>query len=147
MGSAGSVWTTLGLPQLTACVLSQFTLLRLQVALQGKFPKQALGFVHFPDLSCSGSDSLVLHKSTDSFGPAFCALPRSEELRQPGAWPAHCPRWFVSLNHLPSPSHSDSWVRHKSAISDVPCVSSGELISGCDPPGRCQLSRIPGRLG
>ena len=147
MGNARSLWTTLGLPQLTACVLSQFTLLRLQVALQGKFPKQALGFMHFPDLSCSGSDSLVLHKSTDSVGPAFCALPRSEELRQPGAWPVHGPRWFVRLNQLPSPSRSDSWVRHKSAISDVPYVSSGELISGCDPPGRCQLSRIPGRLG
>ena len=35
----------------------------------------------------------------------------------------------------------------RSAISGVPCVSSGELISSCDPPGRCQLSRIPGRLG
>ena len=29
----------------------------------------------------------------------------------------------------------------------APRVSSGELISGCDPPGRCQLSRIPGRRG
>ena len=27
------------------------------------------------------------------------------------------------------------------------CVSSGGLISGCDPPGRCQPSRIPGRHG
>ena len=32
-------------------------------------------------------------------------------------------------------------------ISGVPCVSSGELISDCDPPGGCQLSRIPGRRG
>ena len=31
-------------------------------------------------------------------------------------------------------------------ISSVLCVSSGELISGCDPPGRCQPSRIPGIL-
>ena len=30
----------------------------------------------------------------------------------------------------------------RSAISGVPCVSSGELISGCDPPGRCQPSRL-----
>ena len=29
----------------------------------------------------------------------------------------------------------------------VPCVSSGELISGCDPPGQPQPSRIPGRRG
>ena len=34
-----------------------------------------------------------------------------------------------------------------SAFSGVSCVSSVELISGCDPPGRCQPSRIPGRLG
>ena len=33
------------------------------------------------------------------------------------------------------------------AISDVLCVSSQELISGCNPPGRCHPSRIPGRLG
>ena len=147
VGSARSVWTTLGLPHLTVCVLSQSTLLRLQVALQGNFPKQALGFMHFPNLSCSGSGSWVLHKGTDLVGPAFCALPRSEQLRQPGAWQAHCTRWFVHLKHLSSPSCSDSWVLRKSAVSDVPCVSSRELISGCDPTGRCQLSRIPGRLG
>ena len=32
--------------------------------------------------------------------------------------------------HLPGPSHSVSRVRSGSAISGVPCVSSGELISG-----------------
>ena len=31
--------------------------------------------------------------------------------------------------HLPSPSRLVSWVHHKSVISGVPCVSSGELIS------------------
>ena len=34
-----------------------------------------------------------------------CALPRSEQLRQLGAWRAHCPRWAVHLNHLPGPTH------------------------------------------
>ena len=48
---------------------------------------------------------------------------------------------------LPRPSRSVSWVHSKSAVSAVLCVSSGELISGCDPPGGCQPSRIPGRLG
>ena len=84
--SARSVWVTLGLPQLMACVPSQSTLLRLPVVLQGNCPKRALGFVHFPGLNCSGSGSWVLHKGTDSVGHAFCALPRSEELRRPGAW-------------------------------------------------------------
>ena len=38
VGSARSVSATLGLPPLTACVLSQPTLLRLQVVLQGAGP-------------------------------------------------------------------------------------------------------------
>ena len=58
VGSAHSVWTTLGLPPLTACVLSRSTLLRLQVALQGNSPKQALGFAHFPGPSISGDQVL-----------------------------------------------------------------------------------------
>ena len=86
MGSARSVWATLGLPPLTACVLFWFTLLRLQVALQGNVLKWALGCVHFPGLSRSGSGSHVLHKGTDSIGSAFFALPRSEQLRRSGAW-------------------------------------------------------------
>ena len=40
-------------------------------------------------LSLSGSGSRVLHKGTDLVGPAFCALPRSEQLRRPGAWRVH----------------------------------------------------------
>ena len=75
VGCAYSVWTTLGLPPLTVRVLSQSTLLRLQVALQGNSPKQALGFVHFPGLSCSGSGSWILHKSIDLVGCAFRPFP------------------------------------------------------------------------
>ena len=85
-GSARSLWTTLGLPQLTVHVLSCSTLLRLQVALQGNCPKLVLGFVHLPGLSWSGSGSRVLHKGTDLFAHVFCAPPRSENLRRPGAW-------------------------------------------------------------
>ena len=43
--------------------------------------KAALGCVHFPDLSRSGSRSRVLPKGADSVGPVFFALPRSEQLR------------------------------------------------------------------
>ena len=128
-------------------VLSGSTLLRLQVALQEYCPKLALRFIHFPGLSCSGSGSRICHKGTDSLGHAFCALPRSQQLRRPGAWWAHSPRWTVHLNHLPGPHHSVSWVRREKTVSGVLCVSSGELISGCDPPGRCQPSRILGRHG
>ena len=85
VGSAHSVWTTLGLPQFMACVLSWSTPLRLQVALQVNCPKRALGFMHFPDLSCSGSGSQVLHKDIASVEHVFSVLSRSEQLRQPGA--------------------------------------------------------------
>ena len=50
-----------------------------------------LGCTHFPGLSCSGSVSRVLYKGADSVWPAFCALPRSEQLRRRGAWQAHSP--------------------------------------------------------
>ena len=53
VGSARSVWATLGLPPLTACVLSQSTLLRLWVALHRNCLKWALGCMHFPGLNCS----------------------------------------------------------------------------------------------
>ena len=34
----------------------------------------------------SHSGSRVLRKGTDLVGHVFCALPRSEQFRQPGAW-------------------------------------------------------------
>ena len=107
-------------------------------------------------------------------GPGLHALPRSKPLRFRflGTPQSHRLGWVCILSpsqvraaqatrclastvfqlggtsyHLPSPGPSVSWVRCKSAVSGVLCVSSGELISDCDPPGRCQPSRIPGRLG
>ena len=132
-------------PTLSVCVLSQSTLPRLQTVLQQNCLKWALGWVHFPVLSHSGSGSQVPHKGTDSVGPAFCALPRSKQLRRPGAWRAHSQFGGASY-HLPSPRHLVSWVHHKSTVSGMPCVSFGGLISDCHHPGGCQLSRIPGRL-
>ena len=145
VGSDCSFWAKLGLPQLTARGLSWSMRLRLQGALQGNCPKRT--WVALPGLSCSGSGSLVLHKGTDTIRHTFCAFPRSQQLRWPGAWWAHCPRWAVCSNHLPGPRHLVSWVHGKSTVSGVLCVSSGELISDCDPPGRYQLSRFPGRIG
>ena len=133
VGSTGSVSATLGLPLLKTCVLSRSTLLKLQVVLQGYCLKLALGCVHFPGLSHSSSGT---HKGTDSVGPAFCALPRSEQLRQPGAWRTHSAQMGAVFYRFSHPS-----------LSGVPCVSSGELISGCDPPCGCQPSRIPVSLG
>ena len=148
MGRARSVWATLGLSPLTACMLSQSTLLRLQVALQGDCLKRALGCMHFPGLSRSGSGSPVFHKGADSVGPAFCAFPRSEQLRRPGAWRAHSPQvgWGILSPPLSQPlGFLDAQREHR--LTSAVCVSSGELISGCNLPGGCQSSRIPGRLG
>ena len=72
VGSARSAWATLGLPLLTACVLSQSTLLRLQVALQGKCLTLALCCMHVPGLSRSGLGSWVLHKGTDRWACVLC---------------------------------------------------------------------------
>ena len=122
VGSARIVWATLGLPLLMVCVLSRSTLLRPQVALHGNCLMQALGCVHFPGLSCSGSCSWVLHKGTDSVGSAFCALPRSKQLRWPGAWWAHFPRCALCLitSLVPAASFPGCAVR---APSQVYCVS------------------------
>ena len=141
VGSARSVSATLGLPPLMACVLPPSTLLRLQVALQGNCLKWSLRSKPLR-FRFSG-----IHKGADSVGPAFCVLPRSKQLRQPGAWRAHSPHVGGASYRLLCPSHSVSWVAASVPVSAVPCVSSGELISGCDPPGRCQPSRIPRSLG
>ena len=134
VGSAHSVWATQGLPPLTACVLSQPTLLSLQVALQGNCLKWALSCVHVPGLSHSGLGSWVFHK--DSVGTVFCALPRSEQLRRPRAWRAHSSQvgWDILSPPLSQPL---SFLGAQWEHCLMPCVSPGELISGCDPPGRC----------
>ena len=44
-------------------------------------PRLALGYMHLPGLSRSGSGTRVVLRGADSTGPAFCALPRSEQLR------------------------------------------------------------------
>ena len=100
---------------------SQVSAAQVQVLRYSTKAQTQLGlhFVPFPGLSSSGDQVLGEH-----------TLPRC------GA-----------SNHLLCPSHLVSSMCSGSAISDVPCVSSGELISGCDPPGGCQPSRIPGRLG
>ena len=44
-------------------------------------PYVALGCMHFSGLSRSCSGAWVVLKGTDSIGHAFCALPRSKQLR------------------------------------------------------------------
>ena len=113
----------------------------------GNCLRWALGCMHFPCLSCSGSGSQVLHTGADSVGPAFCALPRSKQLRWPGALWAQSPPGGGCILSPPPSQPFLFWVFNGHTFSGVPCVSSGGLISGCDPPGGCQPSRIPRSLG
>ena len=46
----------------------------------GNHPWPALGCLHLPGPSRSGSGTQVVLRGADSVGPAFCALPRSEQL-------------------------------------------------------------------
>ena len=65
--------------------------------------RRDLGCMHFWGLSHSGSGSWVFHKGADLVGPAFCALPRSKQLRCPGAWRVQSPP-FGSCGLLFPPS-------------------------------------------
>ena len=47
----------------------------------GNHLRPALGCVCLPGLSHSGSGTQVVLRGTDSFGPPFRALPKSEQLR------------------------------------------------------------------
>ena len=72
LACARSVSVTLGLPPLpahTAQALGCSTGNRL---------RPALGYMHLPGLSCSGSGTQVVLSSADSFGPTLCALPSFE---------------------------------------------------------------------
>ena len=130
--------------------------------------------VCFPSLHCSGSSLLCLQLS--EVGPGLRVLPRSKRFRfrfRFSGTPQRrrlsqtcilCPsevraaqatRYLTSTvsrrcrvsYQLSNPSCSDSWVAAGMPISGGPCLSVGELISGCDPPSGCQPPRIPRSIG
>ena len=127
--------------------------------------------VCFPSLCCLGSRLLcsslkqawvvcpsqvsaaqvqVLRYSTKAqtrLGLHFVPFPGPSSLGDQVLGERTLPRWGSGSYHLPCPSHWVSWVHSGSVVSGVLCVSSGELISGCDPPRGCQPSRIQGRRG
>ena len=145
VGSARRVWTALGLPQLMAVACA--------------FPvdtAQAPG-------CCAGELSKA--------GPGWRALPRTKPLRFSGTPQRHrlscacilCPSQVqaAQATRCLASTHSSGAMRLITSLtpaarfpgwqrvrpSQVCCASPGELISGGDRPGRCQPSRIPGRLG
>ena len=126
----------------------------------------------FPSLHCSGSR--LLCRELCEAGLGVHALPQSKPLRfrfsgtrqrprrlgqrfVPVPGPSSsgdqvlgehsCPQLKAVTYHFPHSSCSVFWVYNRRAFSGVPCVSSGELISVCDPPSGCRPSRIPRNLG
>ena len=99
VGSTCSVLVTLGLPLLTACVISPSTLLRLQAALQGAGPElHALPRPTPLRFRFSGSPQ----RCRLGWACVLC-LPRSKQLRQLGARGAHSPQLQCALS--PPRSH------------------------------------------
>ena len=105
----------------------------------------ALGCMHFPGLSPSGS--WILYKGADLVGLAFCTIPGPSSSGDQVLGMRSGPQLKALTYPVPGSSRSVFWVCNGCAFSGVLCVSSGELISGCDPLGRCLLSRNPRSLG
>ena len=119
------------------------TLFRLQGAQQGHCPKWALHFAHFPGQNHSGSR--VFRRGTDADGLCILCLSLVQEAQ---ATACLVSAWFQVGGASYSPPRSlplGFQGAPQEHIPGVPCVSFGELISGCDTLGRFQPSRIPGR--
>ena len=87
--------------------------------------RRALGCMHFPGLSRSGSGTRVLLKGGDSVGPAFCALPRSKSLNWPGVLRAPSLRLIAS----PIPAaHFSGCTTGTPSQADVDCPESQEVL-------------------
>ena len=67
-------------PTHSVCALSAHTAQALGCSARNQL-RPALGCMHLPGLSRSGSGTQVVLRGTDSVGPAFCAVSRSEQLR------------------------------------------------------------------
>ena len=63
-----------------ACTLCAHTAQALGCS-TGNRPRMALACMHLPGLSCSGSGTGIVLRGADLVGPAFCALPKYEQLR------------------------------------------------------------------
>ena len=70
----------------------------------GKLSKAGPGLRALPRSMLLRFRKSLLHKGADSVGPAFCALPRSEQFRQPGACRVHSPSLAVHLITSPVPA-------------------------------------------
>ena len=108
----------------------------------------ALGCMHFPGLSHSGSGSRALSKAQTWLGLCFLPFPGHQRSSGDQVLGKHCrPQVGAVTYRLSCLCHSVFKMYSQHTFSGLPCVSSVELISGCNPPGGCQPSRIPRSLG
>ena len=75
--------------------------------------RPALGCMHLPGLSRSGSGTRIVLRGTDSVGPAFCALPKLQ-----AAWVMKCLASAVTATYrLSRPYCSVFWVYNRRTFS------------------------------
>ena len=110
--------------------------------------------VCFPHLHCSGSRLLYREWALSCMLFQFSGTPQKCRL----GWtcvlclPHPISSGNQEFDECPLPGCSVPYPLHSSSLSfcirqlGAPCVSSGELVSSRDPPGRCQPSRFSGSL-
>jgi len=141
--SAHIGWATLCLPQPEAAWISW-----LHTAQAPGCSAMALSQVDpvfhvLPSLSRSGS--WVFCKGTDPDGLWVLCPSQVQTAQATSCLASALSQVGLASYALSNLGASVSWVHHEGTVPGVPCISSGELISGCDTPGRWEPSRIPGR--
>ena len=123
-----------------ACALPAHTAQALGCS-AGNCLRLALGYMHFPGLAAQ-VQVLGYFSQAQTVGPVF----RPSQVR--AAQVTRCLASAIAVTyHLPHPCRLVFWVYNRRTFSGLLCVSSGGLISGCDPHGGCPQSRIPRSLG
>ena len=134
VGSAHSVWTTLGLPQLTAACAFWVYTAQAAGCFAGHCPKQALGFLHFPGLSCLGQVLGYAARAQIRLSMCFVPFPGPSssgdqvlgKCTLQSVWCILSPPWSWLLSFLGA--------QRECPLSCAVCLL-WELISDCDPPG------------
>ena len=91
-------------------------------------------------------EHLPLQRLSKLFNPPRCTS-RHPSKCQSVEWGCGLSSTDVRFVPFPGSSCSGDLVLGECTVPGVQCVSSMGLISGCETPGRCKLSRIPGRCG
>ena len=94
-----------------------------------KHPRPALGYMHLPGLSHSGSGTQVVLRGANAIGPVFCALPRSKQLFEVFDV-MRCLASTVTVTYcLPHPCRLVFWVYNQRTFSgDIDCPEPQEVL-------------------